>query len=73
MLARWLVPKMVKNGFYSSFVYWSLIWACLTGNLNRVGRWQITGFHQSSMEVEFSHKLLKLHLVRLGRQGTEEG
>jgi len=24
-VARWLVPKMVKNGFYSSFVYWSLI------------------------------------------------
>jgi hypothetical protein len=24
-VARWLVPKMVKNGLYSSFVYWSLI------------------------------------------------
>jgi hypothetical protein len=29
IFARWLVPKMVKNGFYSSFVYWRLIWACL--------------------------------------------
>jgi hypothetical protein len=73
MLARWLVPKMVKNGLYSSFVNWTLIWACLTGNLDRDERWQITGFHQSSLEVEFSHKLLKPHLVRLGRQGTEEG
>ena len=27
--ARWLVPKMVKNGLKSSFVYWRLIWACL--------------------------------------------
>jgi hypothetical protein len=71
--ARWLVPKMVKNGVKSPFVYWSLIWACLTGDLDRVERWQITGFHQSSMEVEFSHKLLKLHLARLGLQGTEEG
>jgi hypothetical protein len=64
---------MVKNGFYSSFVYWSLFWACLTGNFGRVERWQIAGFHQSSMEVEFSHNLLKLHPVRLGRQGTQEG
>ena len=24
-LARWLVPEMVKNGFYSSFAYWRLI------------------------------------------------
>jgi len=23
--AHWLVPEMVKNGFYSSFVYWRLI------------------------------------------------
>ena len=23
--ARWLVPKMVKNGLKSSFVYWRLI------------------------------------------------
>jgi len=64
---------MVKNGFYSSFVYWSLIWACLAGNLDRVERWQITGFRQSSMEAEFFYKLLKLHPVRLGRQGAEEG
>src|SRR3990170_679929 len=35
-LARWFVPKMVKNGLYSSFVNWSLIWVCLTGNLDRV-------------------------------------
>jgi hypothetical protein len=71
--ARWLVPKMVKNGLYSSFVYWSLIWACFTGNLYRVERWQIAGFHQSGVEVEFSHKLLKLHSGLLGRQGTQEG
>jgi hypothetical protein len=32
MHARWFVPKMVKNGFYSSFVYWRLIWACLVNN-----------------------------------------
>jgi hypothetical protein len=64
---------MIKNGPKSSFVYWSLIGACLTGDLDRVERWQITGFRQSSMEVEFSHKLLKLHLVLLGLQGTEEG
>jgi hypothetical protein len=24
-VARWLVPKMVKNGFNSSFVYWRSI------------------------------------------------
>jgi len=29
--ARWLVPKMVKNGFYPSSAYWRLIWACLVG------------------------------------------
>jgi hypothetical protein len=28
-VARWFVPEMVKNGLRSSFVYWSLIWACL--------------------------------------------
>jgi hypothetical protein len=67
-----LVPKMVKNGFYSSFVYWRLIWACLTDNLDRVERWQITGFHQSRMEAEFSHKPLRLHLARLESQGTQE-
>jgi hypothetical protein len=71
--ARWLVPKMVKNGVYSSFVYWSVIWACLTGNLDCVERWQITGFHQTSMEVEFYHKPLKPNLVRLARRGTQEG
>jgi transposase len=27
--ARWLVPEMVKNGVYSSFVYLRLIWACM--------------------------------------------
>jgi hypothetical protein len=64
---------MVKNGLYSSFVYWSLIWACFTGNLDGVERWQIAGFHQSGVEVEFSHKLLKLHSGLLGRQGTQEG
>jgi hypothetical protein len=37
---------MVKNGLRSSFVYWRLIWACLTGNLDRVERWQIMGFQQ---------------------------
>jgi hypothetical protein len=42
--ARWLVPKMVKDGFYSSFVFSRLIWACLMGNLGRVERWQIMGF-----------------------------
>jgi hypothetical protein len=62
---------MVKSGLYSLFVNWTLIWACLTGNLDRVERLQITGFHQSSMEVEFSHKLLKLNLVRLECQGID--
>jgi hypothetical protein len=66
-------PKMVKNGVYSSFVYWSVIWACLTDNLDCVERWQITGFHQTSMEVEFYHKPLKPNLVRLARRGTQEG
>jgi hypothetical protein len=51
--ARWLVPEMVKNGLNSSFVYWTLIWACLTGNLDRVERRQITGFHQSRTDVVF--------------------
>jgi hypothetical protein len=64
---------MVKNGLYSSFVYWGLIWACLTGGLDRVGRWQITGFHQSLMEVEFFHKSSRLHLARLESQGTQQG
>jgi hypothetical protein len=43
------------------------------GDLDRVERWQIMGFHQSSMEVEFSHKLLKLHLILLALQGAGEG
>ena len=30
--ARWLVPKMVKNGIYSYSVFWRLIWACLVSN-----------------------------------------
>jgi hypothetical protein len=64
---------MFKNGSKSPFVYWSLIWACLMGNLGRAEGWQIMGFDQSSMEVEFFHKLLKIHLVLLGLQGTEEG
>jgi hypothetical protein len=53
-LARWFVPKMVKNGLNSHFAYWSLIWACLTCNLDRVERWQTTGFQQILKEVEFS-------------------
>jgi hypothetical protein len=71
--ARWLVPEMVKNGLNSSFVYWSLIGACLTGNLDRVERRQITGFHQSRMEVECFHKSSRLHLARLESQGAQEG
>ena len=30
--ARWLVPKMVKNGLKSSFVFSRLIWASLVSN-----------------------------------------
>jgi hypothetical protein len=64
---------MVENGFYPSFVNWTLIWACLKGNLDRVERWQIARFHQSSMEAEVSHEFSKLHLVRLELRGAEEG
>jgi hypothetical protein len=64
---------MVKNGFYSSFVYWSLIWACLTGNLDSVERWQLTGFHQSLKGAEFFHKPLRLSLACLERQGMQQG
>jgi hypothetical protein len=31
--ARWLVPEMVKNSVYSSFVCWRLIWACFSEQL----------------------------------------
>jgi len=71
--ARWLVPKMVKNGLKSSFVYWSLIWTCLTDNPGRVERGQITEFHQVLKEVEVSHKPLRLQLAHLKLQGMQHG
>jgi hypothetical protein len=70
--ARWLVPKMVKNGFKSSLVYWSLIWACLTDNPSRVERCQIRRIHQILKEVGFSHEQLRLQLTHLESQGTQE-
>ena len=73
VLARWFVlHKMVKTGFQSSFVYWSLIWACLTGNLGRVERGQITGLQQILKKAGFSNNALRLQLARLERQGTQE-
>jgi hypothetical protein len=71
--ARWLVPEMVKNGFKSSFVYWSLIWARLTGNLGRVERPQTRGFQQILKKVGFSNNTLRLHLARLELKGTQDG
>jgi hypothetical protein len=44
---------MVKNGPKSYFVYWRLIWACLTGNLGGAERWQIMGFQQILKEADF--------------------
>ena len=35
-LARMRVPKLVKNGFYSSFAPLSLVRACLMASLGRV-------------------------------------
>jgi hypothetical protein len=63
---------MVKNGVKSSFVYWSLIWACLTDNPGRVERPQTRGFHQILKEVEFFHKPLRLQLAHLELKGTQE-
>ena len=71
-IARWLVPKMVKNGVKSYFVYWSLIWACLTDNSGRVERGQIRRFHQILKEAEFCHEQLRLQLASLELNGTQE-
>jgi len=72
-VARWLVPKMVKNGLRSSFVYWSLIWACLMGNLDRVERWQIMEFQQILKKAKFFHNPLRLQLALLKRHAMQHG
>jgi len=69
---RWLVPKMVKKDHKSSFVYWSLIWTCLTGNLDHFERRQIMGFQQILKKTEFFHNTLRLHLARLELKGTRK-
>jgi len=62
---------MVKNGHKASFVYWSLVWTCLTGNLDHFERRQITEFQQILKKTEFSHNTLRLHLARLELKGTQ--
>jgi hypothetical protein len=37
------VPKLAKNGFYSSFSLLRPIWACLMGSSWRVEEWKIMG------------------------------
>jgi hypothetical protein len=44
--ARWLVPEMAKNGVCSSFVYWSLIWACFVSNSWRRVKMAAHGFQR---------------------------
>jgi hypothetical protein len=50
-IARWLVPKMVKNGSYSSFAYLRLIWACFDEQLlaprQDVNSWVPTSLKES--------------------------
>jgi hypothetical protein len=63
---------MVKNGFYSSFVFSSLIWACFLGKSWPRAKMTNHGFQQILKEVEFFHNTLRLHLARLELQGTQE-
>jgi len=70
-IARWLVPKMVKNGVKSSFVYWRLIWACLLGECRRVERCKTWVSIKSVWKWSFSIKREGCAQPRLERQGTQ--
>jgi hypothetical protein len=62
---------MVKNGFYSSFVFSSLIWACLVGKSWPRVKMANHGFQQILKEAEFFHKPLRLNLALLELQGMQ--
>jgi hypothetical protein len=64
---------MVENGFYSSFVYWRLIWACLVSNSWPRVKMATHGFQQILKGAEFFHKPLRLSLACLERQGMQQG
>jgi hypothetical protein len=53
-VARMPVPKMVENGFYSSFVFSRLIWACFVGESWPCSKMANHGFQQIRVEVDFS-------------------
>jgi len=52
--ARWLVPKMVKNGICSYSVFSRLIWACSAGESWPCPKTANRGFQQVRVEVDFS-------------------
>jgi hypothetical protein len=54
-LARMPVPKLAKNGFYSSFVPLSLVRTCLTGRSRlRRGILKNTGFRQIAPQSRYA-------------------
>jgi hypothetical protein len=60
---------MVRNDFYSSFVFSSLIWAYLVDKSWPRVKMTNHEFQQILKEAEFFYKPLRLHLARLERQG----